>query len=285
MRKQLRIGFSIVIVAALGGFAWLVLRQHEPTYEGKPLTVWLEGYDATKPNTPEWQKADEVVRKVGTRAIPTLLRLLRANDSALIPRLTTWAQKHHLIRQTPHVLDFNRNFQAENGFRALGADAEDAVPVLIQIYDEKISAWSQSGAASALGYIGPAANQATSSLLSGATNANDLVRSTTVYALGAIHAKPELILPTLIKALGDPAISVRMSASGAVAVIGPAAKPAVPELVKLLEDSDRFIRFNATNALKRVDPEAAAKAGVKVDGPIFPRLSPPVRTGATTNYQ
>jgi hypothetical protein len=65
VRKWFRIGFVIVIVAALGGFAWLVPRQREPIYEGKPLTVWLEGYDATKPNTLEWQKADEVVRKLG----------------------------------------------------------------------------------------------------------------------------------------------------------------------------------------------------------------------------
>jgi hypothetical protein len=37
----------------------------------------------------------------------------------------------------------------------------------------------------------------------------------------------------------------------------------VPLFVKLLNDPDDYVRMNATNELKTIDPEAAAKAGIK----------------------
>jgi HEAT repeat protein len=40
-------------------------------------------------------------------------------------------------------------------------------------------------------------------------------------------------------------------------------KQAIPLFVKLLDDSDEDVRGNATNELKQIDPEAAAKAGIK----------------------
>jgi HEAT repeat protein len=40
-------------------------------------------------------------------------------------------------------------------------------------------------------------------------------------------------------------------------------KQAVPFLVKFLNDPDMDVRINATNELKEIDPEAAAKAGIK----------------------
>jgi len=40
-------------------------------------------------------------------------------------------------------------------------------------------------------------------------------------------------------------------------------KPAVPSLLRLLDDEDQGTRCSATNALKLIDPEAAARAGVR----------------------
>jgi hypothetical protein len=41
--NPLRVAFAIVLVAGLGGLAWLVLRprETEPVYHGKPLSFWL----------------------------------------------------------------------------------------------------------------------------------------------------------------------------------------------------------------------------------------------------
>ena len=40
-------------------------------------------------------------------------------------------------------------------------------------------------------------------------------------------------------------------------------KPAVAALVELLSDTNQDVSFAATNALKAIDPEGAARAGVK----------------------
>ena len=53
-----------------------------------------------------------------------------------------------------------------------------------------------------------------------------------------------------------------------------AAKQAVPHIIKLLEDPDEQVRTNATNDLQELDPQAAAKAGIKVQrGPRPPAIS------------
>jgi HEAT repeat protein len=44
---------------------------------------------------------------------------------------------------------------------------------------------------------------------------------------------------------------------------GARAKPAVPALLELLNDERESVRSDATNALIQIDPEAAAKAGIK----------------------
>ena len=54
-----------------------------------------------------------------------------------------------------------------------------------------------------------------------------------------------------------------MEARDALRLFGSDAKTAVPALVDLLKDPDADVRKEAGSALKAIDPEAAAKAGVK----------------------
>jgi HEAT repeat protein len=56
---------------------------------------------------------------------------------------------------------------------------------------------------------------------------------------------------------------MRLSAMRGLGNFGPNAQQAIPALLQLLSDLDVAVRFTATNALKKIDPEAAAKAGVK----------------------
>ena len=52
-------------------------------------------------------------------------------------------------------------------------------------------------------------------------------------------------------------------------------KQAVPYVIKLLEDPDEQVRTSATNDLQELDPQAAAKAEIKVQrGPRQPVASP-----------
>jgi HEAT repeat protein len=271
MGKKSRILLAIFLVAVLGVITWLVFQPGEPVYEGKPLSVWLEGYDATKPKGAEWEKADEAVRHIGTAAIPTLLRMLKANDNDPRRKLIVWAEKHHLTKPRKHILDFNLNFQAGNCFYVLGPVAKGAVPELIRIYNQHISDWSQSETALALGMIGPASADAVPSLILNVASTNAMTRAQTIFALGAIHAKPELVVPLLTKNLADPDVQSRRSAVNALMMFRGEAKSAVPVIIGLLQDPDRFVRTSARFALRAIDPEAAAKAGVnRNSAPIFP---------------
>jgi hypothetical protein len=96
------------------------------------------------------------------------------------------------------------------------------------------------------------------------------VRNNAVVALGhfgadAKIAVPTLVVPVLTNAVHDPSLSVRFSAIQSLGMFGQDAKLAVPALVEFLNTShdDTSVRELATNALKAIDPEAAAKAGVK----------------------
>jgi HEAT repeat protein len=84
-------------------------------------------------------------------------------------------------------------------------------------------------------------------------------------ALSQVHDEPSLVVPALVKALGDTNANVRGVAVVGLKGIGwsGAARQAVPALELLLSDPDGQVRRAAVDALKQIDPEAAAKAGVK----------------------
>ena len=86
-----------------------------------------------------------------------------------------------------------------------------------------------------------------------------------ILGLGEIHQEPERVIPILVKLLDEPQSpqGFRYDALWALRQFGAQAKPAVPVLLRCLNDAEESIRHEATNALIYIDPEAAAKAGVK----------------------
>jgi HEAT repeat protein len=265
MGKKRRILLAMLPVALLACFAWQMMKPREPFYEGKPLSVWLEGYFFPKIDGPEgWRKTNKVVQEIGTNAIPALLRMLQARDSALKVQLIALAQKQHIIK-IRYIPDYIRIIEAARGLEALGARASNAVPVLIAMYDQNDPALSslQQQIAGVLGCIGPTAKAAIPSLLRRARDPNNSVRLNAVFALSQIHADAESVVPALIESLSDSDALARANAADGLGNFGTAAKSAVPALVQSLNDTDRIAREHAEWALKKIDPEAAAKAGVK----------------------
>jgi HEAT repeat protein len=55
----------------------------------------------------------------------------------------------------------------------------------------------------------------------------------------------------------------RYMAAAALGFYGRNAKPAVPALLDALKDRDKLVRETAAQSLKHIDPDAAAKAGIK----------------------
>jgi hypothetical protein len=264
MRTRVQVVLAVLLVALSGVIVWQVLRSHEPVYQGKPLSVWLQRYisGGSIIDVRQEQEADEAIRQIGTNAIPTLLHMLRARDSRLKLELLGLAYRQSFIRVRILPAYFTTR-QAAAAFHALGASASNAVPILIQTYREEIGPDSQCGCAEALGWIGPAASEAIPDLVSATTNSNIILRWVAVAALGHIHAKPGLVVPVLIKSLRDSNFRVRRHAASSLAAFGSEAIPAIPGLIQSLEDPNATTRTSVSNALKAINPEAAVKAGVK----------------------
>jgi len=90
-----------------------------------------------------------------------------------------------------------------------------------------------------------------------------LVHFTAVLALGRLHAEPELAVPALANDFPGNDPELRSLILEALGRFGTNASAAVPMLLEALSDGDQVVRRDAAWALKQIDPEAAARAGVK----------------------
>ena len=299
MRKSLKpflIVFVIAVLALSGIALWKVYSEKEPNYKGKPLAFWLWGYDrgtysASHPNgpsAPTLAEANEAVRAMGTNTIPVLLQMLEQESPwrTRFRKMLWHLSKAHFPMQYP-------------GSKALGAfhafnhgDASNAVPALIKIMQNDRGPFQQTACPDVLAWIGPPAEPAIPALLQAATHTNAIVRNNAVYALGRIHARPELVLPALTKCLKDTDPQVQMQAAGALKAFGRQAQPAVPALIRLWRTpptmstkpgttlisyfgtlvagrwlpsggSNPAVAVSAADAIKAIDPESAAAAGIK----------------------
>ncbi|MDB6111320.1 MAG: repeat protein, partial [Pedosphaera sp.] len=252
----------VLRIAVLCGLGWLVFRSREPVYHGKTLSHWLGIYTSPPRNAFARREAEDAVRHIGTNAIPTLLRMLRAKDSGFTASLIRSLSRQQLLK-IRFTGALERNMQAMNAFATLGATAKEAVPELIRIHDQNISWDSRWATVFALGGIGPAAKEAIPLLLHGMPNADQSIRFATVRALGQIHAEPALVVPVLTDRLQDGDPEVRVVAASALGQFGADARPAIPTLRAWLTDKDSRMREAVTSALQQIDPEAAAKGGIQ----------------------
>ncbi len=297
MRKLFLAG---LVVAALVGLAWLVLRPHEPVYQGKTLSFWMVGYDGGRYNRahpkgppPTLLDANEAIRQIGTNAIPTLLRMLRERDSEFKSAMMGLLWKQHLIRIP--FSSYPRNYTALEAFKVLGPGAGIAVPRLIEMFETDTGPFTQQAVPVILGCVGKPAEAAIPTLLRALTHTNEIVRKDAIFALRRIRAEPKLVVPALIKCLDDPDIVVRASAARALGAFGGEAQPAVPALLELWRrepprptsgwrvtfvnetivnsswnssplasrSSYSDVGDQAGQALQAIDPEVAAEAGVQ----------------------
>ena len=212
------------------------------------------------------RNVDMAVREIGTNSIPTLFVMLAATDSPL-KKLAYWVNDHteyeHHVEITWTVAAL-QNHQAAKAFRALGAQASNAVPELLKRLKRSRDRNSRELIAYALGGIGPPASNAVPFLLHTITNRGDSgVPYYSFRALGEIHSYPDQVVPVIIKCMKDSDVNIRRKSIRNLMDFGAEARAAVPALVESLSDEDEYARKYAADALKAIDPDAAAKAGVK----------------------
>ncbi len=270
-----------LVLAVVGGAAWgLFLRpEPEPVYQGKPLREWLEAYSRTPPikSAEQIYAADAALREIGTNAIPTFLRYLRAKDSPLTLKLLGLAQRQHFIK-IHHTPAKDRNWQGTRGLIALGSEANGAVPALLKIFDENISPESRYFTVRSLWRIGPAAEPGVPQLLTALTDTNRAIekdldlRTMSMKALGDMHAQPEVVVPVLMRELHDSDLLYRSTAAESLGKYGTNAVPALEDLFGLLTDEYTVVRLYAVNAIRQIDPEAAALRKAELDAALPPAL-------------
>jgi hypothetical protein len=274
MAKRARISIAALFVALLALLAWMSLRGRasEPVFEGKSLSEWLVQL-ADSDKGVERDKAALAVQHIGTNAIPTLLQMLREEESPFKTKFLAWRRgwydpfKIHIFEGGPSdIAD-----RASAGFYELGPSAACAVPELSRMLDQNLSRNCSSGVAIVLGNIGPDAKAAVPALLRAAVSTNNFAHYYEFKALGQIHADPDSVVPVLIRVISN-APKDRIYAVTALRQFRGDAKPAVPALVALLNELNSetnsrrskginsYDRVQVEGALKKIDPETYALA-------------------------
>lgn len=269
MGKRDRIGIVILFITVVWTVVYQLSYQKEPVYQGQPLSAWLERYPGSFSSAhqmidflqTEKPRVDTAIRGIGPKAVPTLLRMLRAKDSKIWIKVIDFVANHSRlkVKYTPAE---TRHMRAGFAFQALGPDAKDAVPELIKIYDRNISRSSFIGAAHALAAIGPAAEGAIPSVMRMLTNSDADLRHTAIWTLGGIHCQPQLVVPELEPFLSDATLTVRLDTVLALEQFGTNAQGAIPALAGLV-DHPYPIGPVAARALGKINPEASGKASIE----------------------
>jgi HEAT repeat protein/outer membrane protein assembly factor BamB len=172
----------------------------------------------------------EIIRRIGSSAIPLLVELLR-DDWDSIRRHAADA----LIDLAPHTESIQPALR-----HALGDD----------------DAMVAGDAARALGALGRSASPSVSALVTTLSHADPYVRIYAAEALASIGPDAVKATNALAQALDDPVPGVRWAACEALASIGPAAESAVPQLIEALKDEFLYVRIFAAGALGSIGPKA-----------------------------
>jgi HEAT repeat protein len=276
MLKRVQIALAVALVTLAGVIAWqgLRLREREPLYQGKRLSVWLEIAYKAKWSRTHWPdnerpeqartQAMHAIRHIGTNALPVLSERLHAQDTALKQVMMTWAQKQNLVPFHFKSAD-QRRWAVVGGYEALGPLARAQVPSLMDTLTNDPSPSVRQAAANALGYVGPEARVAAPALFRATKDTDSRVRTLAFEALGRILPDPQRTIPVLVAGLDDLCLNVEEAAAIGLGEYGPEARAAVPALVAMLATNNAAELDYAVlrTALKKIDPAAAAKAGVK----------------------
>lgn len=297
LKKRFRTGFALTALLLLSGILWLAFRpvEQEPSYQGKPLSFWLKGFDSAQ-GSAEYAAAQSAILHFGTNILPRLIYHLRRKDPPFHAQWINVRAKLHLWDGEVDYAVFWRR-RAAHACGALGPTAEAAFPALVgAMNDPGAAADVGNGISRMMPRSVPVLTNvlATGNLVARCRAADHLVtafshrevegmgRTALIAALrdsdGGVrmaaasafqfwNTNLDLIVPALVRTLSDPESGVRGNAATSLGSFGSAAKAAVPGLLKLLQDTNAYVSGTvgdrAARMLSKIDPEAAVSAGVK----------------------
>lgn len=287
MRIQCKfILLAVLAIVVVVGLASWVLRPREPVYHGKRLSQWLDEYnraggmDKTGP-------ISDAIRAMGTNTLPFLLAHIKHTESPLKGKFFSLIGKQHWVKLPFYGADpyLETSILA---LSALGSNAAPICPDLLKVAENPDSSWR--GTMSLLA-IGPAS---VPTLAKACQSTNSHLRTEAVLMMAMQKAMPapwfswgyskapvngQLMfmvgyavsdedVQEMINLLANPDSAIRRASAEAIGLYTRppytrVAHSAVGPLTELLKEADPVLRESAAETLKKIDPEAAAKAGVK----------------------
>jgi HEAT repeat protein len=296
MGKKRGILLGVLFVGLAGGLIWMLSRLTEPAYQGKRLSAWLSEYSANG-GPGKNNQADVAFREMGTKAIPWLLRIIRSDDPPF-QRMTSELNRMQSLVHFPVREASKLRWAATFALYAMGTNAESALPALTNLLFRSNAANYLLLLNSAISLAGMG-TAGLPPLLAALTNQNSSIRAAAAEALrwersdlnlvipalvarlnqendhemhvhlrildtlGQLHAEPGLAVPALMTDFPGDDPRRRREILMSLGQFGAKASAAVPMILEALSDSDASVRKHAALALKRIDPAAAAKAGLE----------------------
>ena len=218
----------VATVAAL--WVWAPWEPREPVYDGKRLSYWLTDHGG---NPSERGLLED------SNAVPILIKALKRDGwiGAAVYRQQLWPR----------------------------------LPVMMQrrLPSPPGNAGIRRRAAFLLGEMRPTSKAVKWGLIRALREDQDLtVRSLAAEGLFNVGEGDSAVVRAMVEAVQeDKNADTRKLAAEVLGRIGAGNRACVAALVGALEDKDLWIRRYVTNALLKLDPEAAAKAGVKPPSP------------------
>jgi HEAT repeat protein len=289
MGKKRGILLAVLSVALAGGVFWMLSRPAEPVYQGKPLSAWLNEIDFDPYSVYTNQAAFVAFTEMGTNVIPALLNIIQSGDPPF-EKFTLEIKRVQSRGHFPGRAARHQRWAASVALYAMGTNAKPAFPILTNLLfhtNEMIpssvalagmgsaglpplmaaltnqNASIRKSAANGLVWERSDLNLVVPALIARLSDQDGTVHVTAVIALGELHAEPRLAVPALMKDFPGKNRVLRSLILMALREFGTNASAAVPMLLETVSDNDQEVRTYADWALKQIDPEAAAKAGVK----------------------
>jgi hypothetical protein len=285
VQKWLKCALAVLALLVIIFATWLLTRPREPEYQGRSLSAWLDDYN--KAGT--WEKIEPTsaaIRAMGTNCLPFLLARIKHNPSRWTERLVVLLSKQRLLK-IPFYGDDRYRFASIVALHVLGPQAAPVCPELLALTKEPPTWWTADMALLAIGTNaipflesacqntnGPGAYAALMlALMKGAPPPH----FTCGWVKARLNGKPIIVVgyairPETFAEIGNllehPSRAVRRASVEALSLYNGsrytnALKSAVPLLVKACDDTNDAVRISAGTTLKLIDPEAAAKAGIK----------------------
>jgi HEAT repeat protein len=270
------------------GLLWLLsLRQHEPAYQGKPLSEWIISELVARVGTIQQQQAEEAISRIGTNSLPFLvkwiaytppkrdlrvfgIRIPVARDrraelsrGSYIALTILGPRAAPVLPELIYLLKGTNTIVADRALGSIDAMGMEGVPALLDyVTNRHAYAWSaQLGPINSMRNLGTNGASVVPVLIECLKSPDPKVGRLAAILLANVGEHVEVgeqasvVIPALVEATGSAKEEVRYGSVYALRRFGASGRSGVAALVRALGDSSVDVRNAATNSLRTVAPE------------------------------